>query len=308
MSAIDRRAFVARLGVLGAVPFALTTVGTGDAFAADAKARGGGSRKEAAGLAGAAPRPLPSAFEHASPADVLVRMRCAPDGGWAMWLYSGALVVKPEGQTARTVMRIEGFSFNRATRRPDGTYEYQLDETGYYCDPATGQPLDAWTNPFTGRETRVVHYRSPQKLYFDRTQVLPGVTLPPDAEFRGELTRLAEVGGVVACTEDLYAKLPARAATADRPAAPVRISTSLATHISSAADLARPAGEWLDSTLAYGTMNTTNAWLGMGDVPALQNMRLVGRKLRADAFDAIPAWLLERVRRDNPSILDVPKS
>ncbi len=308
MAGIDRRAFFSRLGALGAVPFARAALAPDEATAADAKARASQPAR-ARGLAGAAPPPMPSAFEHASPAEVLVRMRCAPDGGWAMWLYSGALVLKPDGGTARTVMRVEGFSFNRAIRHADGTYEYELDETGYYCDPVTGQPLDAWTNPFTGRETRVVHYRSPQKLYFfDRTQVRPGVTLPPDAEFRGEITRLAEVAGVVACTEDLYAKLPARPASGDRPAAPVRVSTSLATHLASATDLAKPAGEWIESTLAYGTMNTPPAWVGMGDVPALQNMRLVGRKLRADAFDAIPAWLLERVRRDNPSILDVPKS
>ncbi len=55
-------------------------------------------------------------------------------------------------------------------------------------------------------------------------------------------------------------------------------------------------------------MNTPVGWLGMDDMPALQNMRLIGRKRPADALDAIPAWLLARVRRDNPSILDVTKS
>lgn len=304
-SAIDRRRFVMGLGALGAVPAAVAAFST-DARGADAASRG--ARASGGAASRAHLRPAKSAFEGTTPADVLVRMRCAPGGGWAMWTYSGALILKPDGQVARSVMRVEGFSFNRAIRRPDGTYEYQLDETGYYCDPASGEPLDRWTNPFTGREVKAVHYRSPQKLYFDRTQALPGVTLPPDAEFRGELTRLAEVGGIVACTEDLYTKLPARPANGERPAAPVRTMTSLATHISSAADLAKPANAWVESTLAYGTMNAFAGWLGMEDMPGLQNMRLVGRKVPADALDALPPWLLARVRKDNPSILDVPKS
>lgn len=256
---------------------------------------------------------LPAAGSNASdargtaPSDLLVRMRCAPGGGWAMWVYGGTLVVKPVGGVARTLMRIEGFSFNRATARAPGEWEYTLDEVGYYCDLDTRRPLDRWTNPLTGREVQAVHYRSPQRLRFTADGVVPATPLPAGVEFRGDITRHADVAGLVAVTEDLYVKLPARTATADRPATPERAQASLATHVARAEDLARPATDWLDATLSYGTMNAPMAWLGMDDPATVQNMRLVGRKVRADALDVLPRWLLERARRDHPAFFDVPK-
>jgi hypothetical protein len=240
-------------------------------------------------------------------ADTLVRMRCAPGGGWAIWSYSGALVVKPEGELARSVVRIEGFSFNRAIARGAGVYDYDLDEVGWYCDPDTGAVLETWTNPFTGRESRPAHYRSPQKLRFEGTRVLPVTQLPPGTEFRGEITALADVAGLVGITEDLYVKVPARAATETSPARGQRVMTSLATHVARAADLAKPASEWLDSELSFTTMNAFAPWLGMDDMPGVQNMRLIGRKLPLAELDRVPAWMLERVRREHPSFLDVPR-
>ena len=294
---MKRREFVAALAVAPATGLAASAAGAAEA-----------TRVPAAAPPPAGPSsPRAAAPGDAALADLLVRMRCAPGGGWAAWLYSGTLVVRPEGQVARTVMRIEGFSFNRALARGPGVHDYALDEVGYYCDPATGRPLERWTNPFNGRETRVAHYRSPQQLRFDGASVSAVTALPPGTEFRGEITRFAEVGGLVAVSEDLYVRSPARAATEARPAAPERTFASLATHVSRAEDLARDPAEWLDCTLAYGTMNGFMASLGFDGAPGVQNMRLVGRKVRADALDAVPAWLMDRVRRDHPTFLDVPK-
>jgi hypothetical protein len=263
----------------------------------------GGGTARAASL----PQTLVRGAEADVPADLLVRMRCAPGGAWAMWVYSGTLVVKPASGVARTLMRIEGCSFNRATPRGPGEWDYVLDEVGYYCDLETGRPLDLWTNPLTGREVRAVHYRSPQRFRFDRSTVTPAMDLPPGIEFRGEITPPATVAGLVVVTEDLYVKLPARPATADRAATRERAQASLATHVSRAEDLARPSADWLDAMLSYGTMNAPMSWLGIDDPGVVQNMRLIGRKVRADALDVLPPWLLERARRDHPTFFDVPK-
>lgn len=222
-----------------------------------------------------------------------------------MWAYSGVLVLKPEGQVARPVTRVEGFSFNRAVPRAAGEYLYELDEVGYYCDLATGAVLEEWTNPFTGSRARPAHYRSPLKTLFSGMHVVPTSQLPPGTEFRGEITTLAEVGGLVAMTEDLYVRLPGRPADGAQPARPDRISASLATHTARAEDLARPAADWVDCWLHYGTMNSFAGWLGMDGMPGVQNMRLVGRKLRVTQLEMLPPWLLERARRDHPTFLSV---
>jgi hypothetical protein len=290
------------LGALGAATLAGWATGAGAAAPAAA-----GKPTDAVAPAPSG-RPPDAAASGGTLADVLVRMRCAPGGGWAIWSYSGALVVRPEGEVARTVVRIEGFSFNRAVARGAGTYDYELDEVGWYCDPQTGAVLDTWTNPFTGRETRPTPYRSPQKLRFEGSKVLPVAKLPPGAEFRGEITTLADVAGLVAVTEDLYVKLPSRPATDQSPARPARTMASLATHMARAADLAKPASEWLDSELSYTTMNAFAPWLGMDGTPGVQNMRLIGRKLPLARLEELPAWLLERVRREQPTFLDVPRT
>jgi len=232
-----------------------------------------------------------------------MRMRGSPDGAAVMWVYSGVLVVKPEGQIAREVARIEGLSFTRITARDDGTYDLQLEEVGYFCDLTTGEVLETLINPFTGAQVQPRHYRSPQQLRFAGTGVRPAMELPPGIEFRGEVTRLAQVGGVVATTEDLYVKVPGRPGTEDAPGQPERISTSLATFISAADDLQRPDSEWIDCTFSYTTINSFVGWLEMSSMPGVQNMRLIGAKCPTDQRNAVPAALRARIADDHPDFL-----
>ncbi|MCC5869903.1 MAG: DUF1838 family protein [Gammaproteobacteria bacterium] len=92
-----------------------------------------------------------------------MRMRGSPDGTVVMWVYSGVLVVRPEGQVAREVSRIEGLSFTRITARDDGAYDLQLEEVGYFCDLVTGEVLQTLVNPFTGARSTpgiIVHRSS----------------------------------------------------------------------------------------------------------------------------------------------------
>jgi len=296
MNGIDGSPDVGRrtlLGVLGAVPLGMV-------FAAGGSSAGGAEAGEAADTA----KPLRAA----AAVERFKRLHCAPGGGWAMWVYGGVLVGMPQGQIARPLVGIAGFSFTRMIARGEGSYDAQLDEAGYYCDLSTGRPLDRWTNPFTGREVQVEHYRSPQQTRYVGTQVLPARPLPPGVDYHGEITTLAEVSGQVAMTEDLYVRFPAQPANGDKPARPERFATSLATFTTGAANLQVDAKSWVDCDLAFGTMNSFARWLGMDDTPGIQNMRLVGRKHRATDLAAVAPWLLERVRHDHPDFLNVPNS
>jgi hypothetical protein len=279
---ISRRAAVT---LLGAGP--LTALAVGVAGGAHAAVSTAGADREALGR--------------------YVRMHWAADGVWLMWLYGGVLVVKPEGRVARPLVQVRGVSFSRALPQTDGSFVAELEEVGYYCDLTTGDPLTTLRNPFTERDVEVEHYRSPQRLRFSGTSFSPAQAMPPGVEFRGELTTLAEVGGVVAMTEDLYVRLPAAAAQGARPARPERFSASLATFTAPAASLADPKG-WVASTLSYGTMNSFVRWLGMDGTPGVQNMRLAGAKRRATEMDAIAPDLRARIQRDHATFLDVPKN
>lgn len=280
------------LAALGAAPLG--------ALAAGAALRGGASAAASPPAGAATPAPL----------DAYVRLHWAPGGAWVLWLYAGVLVVKPEGEVARPLVRIRGLSFSRAVPQADGSIVAELDEAGWYCDLVSGQPLATLRNPFTDRDVAVKHYRSPQRLRLAGSAYSPGQELPPGIEFRGERLVLADVGGSVSMTEDLYVKMPAVAATdgpPPRPARPARFSASLATFTAPAAQLADPKANWIASTLSYGTMNSFAGWLGMDDVPGVQNMRLAGAKRRPTELDAVDPDVMSWVRREQASILEVPK-
>jgi len=232
-----------------------------------------------------------------------MRMRGAPDGSRVIWVYSGVLVVKPEGRLAQALTRIEGVSYTSASLQDDGSWAFQLEEIGYFCDIETGAVLEQLFNPFTGEQVQPRHYRSPQQLRFSDRQVAPTMQLPPGIDFRGEVTRLAAVGDMLAMTEDLYVRVPAAEATSARAATPERISTSLATFTSRASDLQLPASHWIDCTFSYTTLNSFVGWLGMGSMPGVQNMRLIGAKCRADDHDVVPAGLRARIEAEHPGFL-----
>ena len=235
--------------------------------------------------------------------DEFIRMRTAPDLAPVLWIYSGVFVIKPAGEVARPVARIEGLSRSQAKSRADGSWLWELDEAGYYCDPSSGRPTDKLNNPFTGKTVEPRHYRSPQTLIFSKQGITPARGLPQGVEFRGEITKLAEIAGTTALTEDLYVKLPGRAASGDSPARPARYAASLATFTARKAQFSRPRSEWIDCQFNYTTLNSFVEWLGMQGQEGVQDMRIVGIKCRIDETTGLPPWLLERVRTDHPDLL-----
>lgn len=218
-------------------------------------------------------------------------MRTAPDGGHVRWRYSGVLVGKVEGEVARPLTRVEGISRTRAVSLGDATWEWQLDEVGYFCDLETGEVLQEWRSPYTDKILQPRHYRSPQRLILHDTEIRPAKPLPPDISFNGEITRLADVGEITAVTEDLYVRTSRR------------VSSSLATFTAKRSDLKRLPHEWIDCQFSYTTLNGFVDWLGMDGVPGIQNMRLIGAKCRDDDDRVIPDWLRERISKEHPNFL-----
>lgn len=232
-----------------------------------------------------------------------LRMRTSPDGAPVLWVYAGVLVVKPEGEVARSVAKIQGLSRTQATQQPDGRWLWTLDEAGYYCDPVSGAVADRLYNPFTQTQVRPKHYRSPQRLLFSTDGIQPAMSLPADVEFRGEITELAHLAGTVAMTEDLYVKIPARSSREGQAAQPARLAASLATFTTRESQLDSAPSQWVDCQFNYTTLNSFVGWLGMSDRGGVQDMRLVGIKVRLDDSRSIPALLRQRILDEHRDLL-----
>ena len=267
----------------------------------------------AGGYAGVSFAGADASAPHPASGDALerfVRLRSSPGHAPVMWLYDGVLLAKPEGRVAQPLLRSSGVTLTQVRPSHPGVYEFRLEEVGYFRDLASGEVLESWINPLTGREVRPHNYRTAESLQL-RPEGPRAPSMPAEIEFHGALTTLAELAGMIAMTEDLYVRVPATAAVAATASAPAhdarpeRFLASLGTYSASIRDLQRPPSEWVDCQLSYSTMNSFEPWLGMANVAGIQSLRLAGRKLPHTKIDAIPSWLRTRIARDHPGFLDV---
>lgn len=71
------------------------------------------------------------------------------------WIKGKAYGVR-DNERVRPLFAVEGFSFTRLLKLPDGSYRKLLREVVFYRDIQTGEILKTWKNPYTGEEVRVV--------------------------------------------------------------------------------------------------------------------------------------------------------
>lgn len=95
-----------------------------------------------------------------NPADssaAFLRLRCSLDSHdqkyswWTATVY--ALV---PGEKVKPLLGFDGYNVCRVVRKVDGSYELLTREVGYYRDLKTGEIIEHWENPYTGKTDDVV--------------------------------------------------------------------------------------------------------------------------------------------------------
>ena len=244
----------------------------------------------------------PLAAREAAPADddtlqTHVRMRAFADGRAACWHYRGTFYGQVSGQRTVPLLGIEGISINRCTPAGTGAYDYSLREAGWFLDLGTGQVVDDWLNPLTGRRVAPRHYYSPQRLRFSAASVEPVLDKPPPGlEWTGYLGAPQRFAGSVWSSEELLVR------TVNATTGVARVQTSLLTLQAAEADLARARGRashrFVPTTMAYQTLASWVPWMDMRDVPGVISWRLYGKKVAT--VDELPAGLVTRTREQHP--------
>ncbi len=264
----------------------------------------------AGGSAAAAPR-----FDLADPKtrmEAYVRMRARLDGVQTFMPYKGTIFGKMEGRAAVPVFDVEGFSWARATRQPDGNYRMDGVEAGYFLDRETHQPLDTWVNPLNGLTCKAKHYRSYSHAIVTPAGLQPIREGPLAAgiEMSANTGEPTVMNGTVWMHEDLIGTFP------NRPKAdfadpleyfgPTLTATSLATWSASLADLANPKMAFVPTLLSYQTMGSWRPFMRMGSAPGLISWRMFGQK--AETIDGVPKALRDRVMAQYPDFLTREKA
>ena len=239
--------------------------------------------------------------------ETYVKLRTRLDGQKTFMPYYATIFGKPEGQAAVPLFDVEGFSWGKATRLAEGKYRLDGVEAGYFIDPQTRQPLDTWTNPLNGLQTKVKHYRSfahqivgPEGLSNPERQ-----PLPPGAKFTQTMGGPTVFAGKVWMHEDLYGTFPnkPKESYADplEYVGPMLTASSLATWSADLADVSDPKRAFVPTMLSYQTLGSWRPFMRMGDAPGIISWRMFGTK--QPTVEGVPKQVHDRVLADYPDFL-----
>lgn len=115
----------------------------------------------------------------AQPRDALAALRkihgSTVDGRPVVYHWSGRVWSRVEGEADRLLFRIEGMNIRQCGTLHDaerGTgFRLVSRELMLYLDPASGEPLQTWRNPWSGAEVPVMHVANDpvnQRPFFER--------------------------------------------------------------------------------------------------------------------------------------------
>lgn len=88
----------------------------------------------------------------------LVKMRCSLDASEHVvsWWKGSIFVVLPS-KAPQSIMGFEGFNICRMAKQDDGSWQFISRELSFYRDLKTGELIDTWENPLSGKTNEVLH-------------------------------------------------------------------------------------------------------------------------------------------------------
>ncbi|MDG2244638.1 MAG: DUF1838 family protein [Rhodospirillaceae bacterium] len=238
-----------------------------------------------------------------------VQLRGNLDGSDGLWSYSGAYWGKPQGEIARQLFRVDGFSFNKMTFREGSGVDQKMIECGFWQHPDTGELADNWTNPMNGLACQPKHFKSSQTLSFDADGNREAAEGRRAAmlHFEGAIVEPIVNGPVIWSQERLITKAirpePDPGTDPLTYSGPIASGTSLATYKADIADLNEP---FVPTTLHYQSIGGWYPWMRMGQRAGACSFELVGRKL--PSTDEIPESTRALLEARRPGFIEDPWS
>lgn len=234
--------------------------------------------------------------------EIYARARGGVGGEPAMWWYTGRLWGKLINDKAVNFFAVEGFSFNRMERQPDGSLRQVMEECGFWKDPDTGVLLDDWTNPLNGLPCQAKHFRSRQDINF-----APDGRIVDAGPFEGRITEAVVSGPTLWVSESLLGAFPATKQPGQDPltyGGPTRSMLSLATFTSDADTILADKPGFIPGTLHFQSSSSWYPWMRMGQAQGQISFELYGRKLQSVA--EIPSGLRKILDERRPGFLESP--
>lgn len=187
-------------------------------------------------------------------------------------------------------------TFTRWRPLDDGRWLSASFEHAYYTDADSGEVMELWRNPLTGRSVPVpAHTSRPAALLLhgdlSRHHAKP---LPPGSTWEDRVGAMDEVGGELVMAQRVRTALPRPA-----PATPYRYS-ELVTVRAPLAALREPAALQVPASMSFTNVSGWRPWQQM---PAEQpgHMMAHGAGRYGLTLDTLPARWLAETRRTKPA-------
>jgi hypothetical protein len=228
------------------------------------------------------------------------------------WYKGVVLGVRPK-EAVRPLCGFEGFSVARfLPQLPDGSWRKLLREVVFFRDLRTGQIMDAWQNPYTSENVRVVHtFNDPFNFtisdHFPDPPSYGGLiaTKPPRIPFR--LPWSIAGSNTVLLGTDIHLFYPSALKPEQWPresAGTMSQVSEMFRYVIRAEDLADDRNT---SVEYHGTWNRVTPWLPwmlMGQAEG--HCLYVGDMAGYKSMDYLPQDLIEYCRKNAPKFLEAP--
>lgn len=189
--------------------------------------------------------------------------------------------------------------FHRNYQQPDGSFKSAFFELTYYTDLVTGQLLEEYDNPYTGKTNRVRHVRLGPEI---RHLSTGGLRAEENEMIRDYRTSM---GPPVINGDRLWIPSSVEATIKfPKPTAPEILLNIYTTVQGSLAEALDPSIVSADCTFEFHNVLKWEPWMQMGDHPGHLMSTASGRKL--EAVEDLPASYREMANLVHPKYMGDP--
>jgi uncharacterized protein DUF1838 len=201
----------------------------------------------------------------------------------------------PDGKWV-PLFAFEGYNVARAVEVEDG-FDLLTREAVFYVSLATREPLEKWSNPFTGAEVEVLHiWNDPvnQQMRLDG----------PRGPFRAPVTGIGED---LFFNADVFLAYPSPLPRAEYPESSqddLYKAAELFQFFCKRRDVEDPAVLNAPTQVSWTRLAPWLPWMLMADRPGM--LVYHGRGSKLNSFASLPAWIRERVNAEAPHFASAP--